>query len=156
MKNGNNFEILVGFLVIVICTLFIFSSVKLSANREEISSGYKVIAEFDNVDGLNIGSEIKISGVKVGTVSNIILNKENYKAELSLKIAKDILVPTDSVFKVSTSGLIGNKFINIKIGADEDYLKNGDIVEFTESTMDLEDLISRFLFNSGNSDEKNN
>lgn len=152
MRN-NSFETLIGALVILICILFIALSIKVSGSRQKLSSSYTVIAEFDNAEGLNIGSDIKISGVKVGNISNIELNKENYKAKTTLKIVNGLEVPADSVFKISTSGLIGNKFINIKIGADEEFLKNGDFVEFTESTMDLEDLISRFIFNSGNKNE---
>ncbi len=154
MKN-NSFETLIGALVIVICILFIFLSAKVSGSRQKLSSGYKIIAEFDNVDGLNIGSDIKVAGVKVGSILDISLNKENYRATIVLKVIDTLKIPADSIFKVSTSGLIGNKFINIKIGADEEFLKDGEYAEFTESSMDLEDLISRFIFNSGNKNEDN-
>ncbi len=156
MKNNSTFETLIGALVVAICILFIMLSAKLSGSRQQLSSGYKILAEFDNVDGLNIGSDIKVAGVKVGSISDIELNKENYRAKLTLKVINSLKVPTDSIFKVSTSGLIGNKFINIKIGADEEYFKDGEYAEFTESSMDLEDLISRFVFNSGNKDENKN
>jgi len=154
MKN-NTFETLIGALVVAVAGLFLFLSFKLSGSRQNITNGYNVMAEFTNVDGINIGSDIKISGVKVGSVVDIKLNRDNYKAILVLKMPKDILVPTDSIFKISTSGLIGSKFINVKIGADDAYFKNNDNVEFTESAMDLEDLISRFVFNSGDKNGKN-
>ena len=154
MKN-NSFETLIGALVIVIAGLFLIMASKVADSRQKITSGYNIIAEFTNADGINIGSDIKISGVKIGNVADVKLNRKNYKAVVVLKVPKDVLIPTDSIFKISTSGLIGNKFVNVKLGADDDYFKNNQTAEFTESVMDLEDLISRFIFNSGDKNEKN-
>ena len=153
--KSNTLESLIGALVIVIAIIFTSMAYKVSGNKQKMASGYVLLAEFNNIDGINIGSDIKISGVKVGSVIDIKLN-DNYKADIKLKFPNDVLIPTDSVFKVSTSGLIGAKFINLKVGANEEYLKNGDKVDFTESTMDLEDLIGRFIFNNENKNEKNN
>ena len=153
MKN-NTFETLIGALVIIVAILFLSFASKITNNKQNVASGYDIIAIFDNIDGINIGSDIKIAGVKVGSVSNIKLN-DNYKAELILKMPKNINIPLDSIFKVSTSGLIGSKFINVKIGAEEEYFKNGDKADFTESSMDLEDLISRFIFNTEKKNENN-
>ena len=151
--KSNVFESLVGAIVIIVAIIFTSMAYKVSGNKQKMASGYVLLAEFNNIDGINI--YLKISGVKVGSVIDIKLN-DNYKADIKLKFPNDVLIPTDSVFKVSTSGLIGAKFINVKVGADEEYLKNGDKVDFTESTMDLEDLIGRFIFNSENKNEKNN
>ncbi|MDD2839738.1 MAG: outer membrane lipid asymmetry maintenance protein MlaD [Rickettsiales bacterium] len=154
MKN-NTFETLIGTLVLLIAILFTFMASKISDSRQKMSSGYVLNAYFSNIEGLNIGADVKISGVKIGSVLDIDLN-QNYAANVKVKLPKDLHIPVDSIFKVSTSGLIGNKFVNIKIGADEEYLKNGETAEFTESTMDLEDLIGRFVFNKENENEKNN
>ena len=151
--KSNTFESLIGAIVIIIAIIFISMAYKVSGNKQKMASGYILLAEFNNIEGINIGSDIKISGVKVGSVIDINLN-DNYKADVKLKLPNNILVPTDSIFKVSTSGLIGAKFVNIKVGADEEYFKNGDKVEFTESTIDLEDLIGRFIFNYENKNEK--
>ncbi len=151
MKN-NTFETLVGTLVLLIAILFTFMTLKISDSRQKISSGYVLNAYFNNIEGLNIGADVKISGVKIGSVLDIDLNK-NYAANVKIKLPKDLSIPLDSIFKVSTSGLIGNKFVNIKIGADDKYFKNGETVEFTESTMDLEDLLGRFVFNNDSKDE---
>lgn len=153
MKN-NTFETLIGALVIVVAILFLSFASKITSNKQNISKGYNILAVFDNADGINIGSDIKVAGVKVGSVANIKLN-DNYKAELILKLPEGLNIPLDSIFKISTSGLIGSKFINIKIGAEEEYFKNGDKADFTESSMDLEDLISRFIFNAEKKNESN-
>lgn len=152
MKN-NTFETLIGTLVLLIAILFTFMASKISDSRQKMSSGYVLNAKFNNIEGLNIGADVKVSGVKIGSVLDIDLN-QNYMANVKIKLPKDLNVPVDSIFKVSTSGLIGNKFVNIKIGADEEYLKDGETAEFTESTMDLEDLIGRFVFNNENKNDK--
>lgn len=154
MKN-NTFETLIGAFVVVIAGLFIFLSIKVSDSRQKLASGYKIIAKFNNIDGINIGSDVKISGMKIGNVTDMKFDNKNYKSLLVIKIPNNIKIPVDSIFKVSTSGLIGSKFINVKIGSEEEYFKNDETAEFTESTMDLEDLISRFIFNSDSKNEKN-
>ena len=151
MKNSS-FETLIGVLVIIVSILFLYLASKVSNGKQNITNNYKVYAVFDNIDGINIGSDIKISGVKIGSVADVQLN-ENYKAKLLLKLPKNLNIPSDSIFKVSTSGLIGSKFINIKIGGDEEFLKDGDVADFTESSMALEDLISRLIFNKENKND---
>jgi len=153
IKN-NTFETLIGTFVLIVAIIFVYIAMKVSNNTQNMKAGYKVIAEFSNIDGINIGSDVKIAGVKVGSVTDILLNSQDYKAILTIKFQKDVLVPSDSLFKVSTSGLIGAKYINVKVGNEEDFFKNGDKADFTESTMDLEDLIGRYVFNNENKNEK--
>lgn len=152
--NTNTFETLVGAMVLLVAALFLYVSIEVSDSRKKLSSGYEIVAEFNNIDGINAGTDVKIAGVKVGSVMEIKLN-DNYNADVIIKMSNDVSVPVDSIFKISTSGIIGSKFINIKVGSDEETFKHKDKVEFTESAMDLEDLISRFIFNSGDKNEKN-
>ena len=154
MKN-NTFETLIGVIVIVVAILFTLTMYKFSNNKQKMSNGYILEGNFDNIEGINVGSDVKISGVKVGSVVDIKLD-QNFQANVKIKLPNDLKIPVDSIFKISTSGLIGAKFINIKIGAEEEYFSNGNTVDFTESVMDLEDLISRFIFNSESKNEKNN
>ena len=145
MKN-NLLETIVGSIVLLIAILFILFSFKIINVNNNKSQSYDVYAEFDNIEGINIGSDVKISGIKIGAVSDIKINK-NYKAYLTLNLSKDYSIPNDSIFKISTSGLIGNKFIDVKIGSSDEYITNKDTVDYTESVLNLEDLISKFLFN---------
>ena len=148
--NNNTFESLIGAIVLILAFFFVIYVSKIVNLNRDNSNTYKVYANFNNIEGINIGSEIKIAGVKIGNVSDIILNKDTYKAELILTLPNNILIPTDSIFKIATSGIIGNKFIDVKVGSSEDNLKNKDIVEFTESVINLEDLISQYIFNKKN------
>jgi phospholipid/cholesterol/gamma-HCH transport system substrate-binding protein len=143
----NNFEVIVGSVVLLVAFLFFLTILKISKSTTSLDNTYNVVAEFNNIDGITIGSDVKISGVKVGTIEKITLNKENYNAVVVMNVEKDLKIPIDSIFKITSSGLIGGKFVNVKIGADEIFLENNSVAEFTESTMDLEDLISRFVFN---------
>ena len=145
MKN-NLLETIVGSIVLLIAILFILFSFKVININSNKSQSYDVYAEFDNIEGINIGSDVKISGIKIGAVSDIKINK-NYKAYLTLNLSKEYSIPNDSIFKISTSGLIGNKFIDVKIGSSDEYIANKDTVDYTESVLNLEDLISKFLFN---------
>jgi phospholipid/cholesterol/gamma-HCH transport system substrate-binding protein len=148
--NKSIFETIVGFVVLVVVLVFFLLVLNTSRSVKK-NKGYTIVAEFNNVEGLTIGNDVKISGVKVGGITKIELN-DNYSAVVHMNIENKLKIPIDSIFKVSSSGLMGGKFINIKIGADEFVLENNSIAEFTESTMDLEDLITRFVL--GGKDEK--
>ena len=115
-------------------------------NKNKYGKYNTLYAVFDNIDGINISTKVKIGGLDVGEISNIKLN-DNYKAEVELKVNKDIKIPLDSALKISTSGIIGNKYLKLEIGGDEEILNNNEYFEYTQSSMNLEDLISRFLLN---------
>lgn len=103
-------------------------------------------AIFNNIEGINVGTKVKIGGIEVGEVNKLIIDK-NYKVVINMKIRNNIKIPVDSNIKVATSGLIGGKYLRIEVGGEEEYMANNDIFEFTESTMDLEDMITRFMLN---------
>jgi phospholipid/cholesterol/gamma-HCH transport system substrate-binding protein len=150
MRNDSTFEILIGGVVLLVAFLFFLLVLNVSKTTTKSKDGYSVIAEFHNAEGIVVGSSIKIGGVKVGNVIEMRLNKENYNATLVLDIENNVNIPVDSIFKISSSGLMGDKYVNVKIGADEVFLKKDSVVEYTESAMDLEDLISRFALGNSN------
>lgn len=110
------------------------------------SSAYIIEAEFDNVAGLKKGSKIQIAGVSVGSVADIYLREDYAVVELRLK--DGVEVPTDSIASVRTQGIIGDKFVQISLGGDEEFFGAGDVLTDTESTVDIESLISKFAFGS--------
>lgn len=150
----NNFEILVGFLVLFFSTSFLLFFLKISGGTKNVANTYEISAEFGNIEGINIGSEVKMSGIKIGIVDNLYINNDTYNSIVVMKLDKKLPIPIDSSFKISTSGLIGGKYIRVEIGSEEMYFENGDTAEFTQSTMDLEDLIGRFIFNNGDENGK--
>lgn len=107
-----------------------------------------VHARFANASGVNPGSQVVISGVTVGRVDAIRLNPTDFSALVDMRLRKDLKLSTDSIVSVKTSGLIGDKFLAISPGADDELIAAGDTFTETESTVDIESLISRFAFGS--------
>lgn len=150
MKN-NLFEVIVGTFVLGCAIYFFFFS--FSKSNISTSETYQLSAKFDNIDGVSNGSDIKISGVKIGTVISEIIDPETYRAILKLSVNKEIKLPKDSSAKVLSSGLLGGKYIGIEIGAEDEMLQNGDQIQFTQSGVNFEELLGKFIFGS-KKDEK--
>lgn len=106
---------------------------------------YTVYAEFENVSGVKIGAEVQIAGVRVGTVTELHLSKDDM-AVAALKLDKNIQLAKDSMASVKSQGIIGDKIIQITPGGDENLYQAGDTIVDTESSVDLESLISKFAF----------
>lgn len=106
---------------------------------------YTLSAEFENISGVKSGADIQISGVNVGTVRKLSLSEDGYASAL-LQIDKAIKIPVDSIASVKSKGIIGDKFIQITLGGDEELYQPGAVIVDTESSVDLESLISKFAF----------
>ncbi len=142
-------ELAVGlFLVAGIAALF-FLAIKVSGLSSEMNQpSYKVYAHFQNIAGLTPRSKVTMSGVTIGRVASIELDKKKLNAKVTLEIDNDVNeISTDSVASILTAGLLGEKYIGIVPGADDTFVKNGDEIEQTQSSLVLEDLIGKFLFN---------
>lgn len=108
--------------------------------------GYEVNAKFFKVGGLNIGSDVRINGVKIGTVMSQKLSNEDYMVDVVLSISSDVKLPDDSVASITSDGLMGNKFVKIEPGNAKIFLSNGDEIKKTKDFETLEDLIGKFIF----------
>ena len=145
----NKLETLVGLIVLIIATCFFSFAYKIY-HRGDSKTGYSIIATFQNIDGIEAGSDVKISGIKIGAVDQILLREDSYDAVLTLKINNSIQIPKDSTAMVATNGFIGNKYIRIVPGAAEENLNNGQKITLTQSSLNIEDLISKLLYNMTN------
>ena len=113
----------------------------------EVDSDYKIYADFDNVGGLSIKAPVTIAGVNIGRVTGIQVNMDDFSARVEMSISDRFGgIPIDSSAKILTSGLLGAQYIGLEQGAEEDYLVSGDLIEFTQSSFNLEDIIGEFLF----------
>jgi phospholipid/cholesterol/gamma-HCH transport system substrate-binding protein len=126
-----------GYLALQLGEVSIFSS----------STKYIITAEFDNVSGVKKGAAVQIAGVMVGDVSGVKLNEDDV-AVLSLRLDKRVKIPADSIASVKSQGIIGDKYIQLSPGADEEILAEGGVLTETESSVDIEALISKFAFGS--------
>ncbi len=111
-------------------------------------SGYEVSAAFSRVDGITNGSDVRIGGIKVGSVIGRELEPETYRAVLRMSIDETVALPTDSTAAVVSEGLIGGKFIDLQPGAEEELIADGGRIHYTQSTLLLEELIGKFAFGS--------
>ena len=145
MKKAN-IEFVVGMFLILGFLAFAYISLQFG-EFSVFSKGqnYTIIADFDNVSGLKKGAVVTIAGVNVGKVSNISLTKEQ-RAEVALYLSKNIQVTEDAIASIKTQGIIGDKYIRISQGGSDIYLKEGDLITETESAVDLEELISKYIF----------
>jgi phospholipid/cholesterol/gamma-HCH transport system substrate-binding protein len=107
---------------------------------------YMVQARFQNATGVKVGSQVEISGVQVGQVDTITLDKERQVAFVKMKINNGVVLSDDVIASVKTSGLIGDRYIKLSPGGSEDILKDGDTITETESAVDIEELVSKYVF----------
>ena len=111
--------------------------------------GYSLTAKFDKVDGVKVGSDVMLAGIKVGTVTDESLDTKEYLAVLQLSLASDVQLPDDSVIKIASDGLLGGKYLSIDPGGSEDYLEAGDEIRFTQGAVDLTELIGKAIYSGG-------
>ncbi len=151
-KHNNYFEIIVGTFVLLAAIFFLTSSYK--SAKIGASEGYEVIAKFDNIDGISNGSDVKISGVKIGTISDQFLDEKDFRATLKILVNSDIKIPTDSSAKISSEGLLGSKYLSITPGGDDESLVAGSEILFTQSSVNFEDLLGKFIFSNEQKNDK--
>ncbi len=112
-----------------------------------LEKNYTLEAEFDNVSGLKVGAGIEIAGVNIGKVAGISLGEDGL-ARVTMLINQQIKITEDAIASIRTQGLIGDKYIKIIQGADEEFLAEGSAIFDTESSIDFEELVSKYIFES--------
>ena len=142
--NKKPVETIMGILVLAVAGLFCYFAY--SVSDLQVVKGYQITANFLKVGGLNTGSDIRINGIKIGTVVNQKLNDIDYTADVTMSIASDINLPKDSVASIVFDGLMGNKFIKITPGHSKEFLKDGDKMEQTKDFKTIEDLVGEVIF----------
>ena len=137
----------VGLFVLLGGAALVFLALQ-SANLLNLNfrSGYTVTARFDNIGGLKPKAAVRSAGVVVGRVQSIGFDVTTYQARVTLELEKRYVFPKDSSLKILTSGLLGDQYIGIEPGADENNLAEGDMVTATQSAVVLENLIGQFLY----------
>ncbi|MEI3545947.1 MAG: outer membrane lipid asymmetry maintenance protein MlaD [Alphaproteobacteria bacterium] len=144
MMNKKPVETIMGIVVIFVAAFFLYFAYQVS--DLQVVKGYDINARFLKVGGLNVGSDVRINGIKVGTVIAQNLDPEDYVADVKLSISSNIQLPKDSVVSVVSDGLVGNKFIKIEPGKSKEFLQNGDTVANTKDFKTLEDMVGEIIF----------
>ena len=148
--NKRKIEFYVGLFVIIglLCTGYLFAVLgEINFIKDK---RYPVYAFFTSVSGLKTGARVEIAGVESGTVSIVSIDKERLVARVELSIDKNIELSEDIIASVKTSGIIGQKYIDILPGGSDIMLEPGDEIYNTESSLDIESLVRQFIFNKNN------
>ncbi|HWA14314.1 MAG TPA: outer membrane lipid asymmetry maintenance protein MlaD [Burkholderiales bacterium] len=129
-----------------VAALFILALKVGNASSVSVSDGYRVIAEFDNIGGLKVRAPVKSAGVVVGRVEGIALDTRSFRANVTLRIDKHFPFPKDSSASILTAGLLGEQYVGMDGGGDEQNLADGDRIKITQSAIVLEKVIGQFLY----------
>lgn len=149
MNDKQHTELLVGIFMLVGIIAISFLALRLGDIGLFNNDEYVINAKFTSASGLREGAYVEMAGVTVGKVKKIEFDTENYLADVSISLPKTILVPDDSIASIRTAGIIGDKFIKISAGGSEDMVEAGMEIIETEPSINLEELISKYIFESG-------
>lgn len=147
----NIMETVLGGVVLLVAAGFLFFFYR--ATDIKPVGGYALTAHFSKVDGLQTGAPVRVSGVKVGQVTSFALDPKTYMAVVTMNIEDSIKLPKDTAAVVASAGLLDGKFMTLEPGSDEETLKPGERIEYTQSTPSLEQLLGQVIF-SLNKDKK--
>jgi len=144
--SKSTLELWVGLFVLIGIVCIGYLTIKLGKMELMGDNYYTVNARFDSVTGLRVGAEVVISGVEIGAVKNISLDPKSQAAMVELKIQNGVTLSDDVIAAVKTSGLIGDKYISLSPGGSDVAIKPGGTILETESAIDIEELISKYVF----------
>ena len=153
MRN-KNLELWVGIFMLAGMGALAMLAIKVSGTSFGSGQTYKIEAHFNNIGGLSVKAPVMIGGVRVGRVGKIWIDKQEYIPIVDLYIDKHYdTLPMDTGASILTSGLLGSQYIGLSPGSSDLYLEEGDVLEFTQSAIQLESLISQFMFTKGRDKE---
>lgn len=141
-------EVAVGGFIVMGAIALVLMALRVSGiSASDSGSKYTVKAYFENLGGLTERAKVSMSGVPIGRVTKIYLDAEDYVAVVEMEINQSMsTLTTDTSAAILTAGLLGEKYIGLTVGADDEYLQDGDVIEDTQSALVLEELIGQFLF----------
>lgn len=144
MSNENMTEVAVGGVVLAIAAGFLFYASQVTG-FSATPSEYSLNASFRSADGVNVGTDVRLAGVKIGRVVALELDPETYRASAEISVRTDIEVPDDSALAISSEGLLGGNFVEVLPGGSPFYFAAGDEIEFTQGSVSLISLLTKFV-----------
>ena len=148
----NAIETVMGAVVLLVAGVFVFFAYDMA--QVKAVEGYEVTALFYKIGGLNEGSDVRISGIKVGTVIDHELDSESYDARVRMTITREIKLPVDTVASIASEGLLGGKYVRLEPGTDKSYIKDGGTITKTKDFRSLEDQVGEIIFLATGGDEE--
>jgi phospholipid/cholesterol/gamma-HCH transport system substrate-binding protein len=149
VMQNNTVETLIGAIVVAVAAGFLFFAYTTTGSGSV--SGYDILARFSSTDGISSGTDVRLHGIKIGTVADITLDPKTYMAIAHLSIKNDVQIPDDSAVKITSSGLLGSSYVAIQPGGSDKNIKpNGELTN-TQGSVDLMGLIGRAVMSGGSS-----
>lgn len=141
----NGIELITGIVVLALLGVMLVAAV-VGEGRKTDTTGYRLHAEFSHIDGLGVGSDVRLAGVTVGQVLSERVNPATFKAEVTFSVHPDIKLPTDSAAIITSDSLLGGKYIALSPGGDEHMMAANATISETQGSISLEQLLSKFIF----------
>ena len=143
--QSNIVETITGAIVVVVAVVFFVFAYQ-AAGLGRASGGYEIGARFAGVSGLVTGADVRLSGIKVGSVVDQRLDTETYEAIVTMAIAPDVKLPKGSSAKITTDGLLGGAYVSLQPGPEVEMMAAGDEIDFTQGSVSLMDIVGRAIF----------
>ncbi|HEY4075627.1 MAG TPA: outer membrane lipid asymmetry maintenance protein MlaD [Rhizomicrobium sp.] len=151
MQQNNFAETLIGALVVAVAVAFLgFTYMRTGTGS---LSGYEVNARLPKVDGLGVGTDVRLAGVKIGKITDLVLDPKNYLVTVHMSIRDDIKIPTDSSLLVTSSGFLGSQYLSITPGGDDKMMAAGSFFESAQGSIDMMNLVGRFATGANTSNQ---
>jgi phospholipid/cholesterol/gamma-HCH transport system substrate-binding protein len=148
MGGNNTVETIMGAVVVAVAAAFLYFAYTSTSSGS--LGGYELTAKMPRVDGLATGTDVRLSGIKVGAVSALTLDTKTYLVTLHMNIRSDVQVPVDSSLMVTSSGLLGGSYLSISPGGDDKMIAPGGAITNVQGSVDLMGLVGRFIGGGGN------
>ena len=147
MSNNNTVETLIGAVVVAVAAIFLFFAYTSTGSGSV--NGYDVTARFSSADGIASGTDVRLHGIKIGTVTTLALDPKTYYAIVHMNISNAYQVPDDSSVKITSSGLLGSSYLAIQPGGSLKMVANGGELTNTQGAVDVMGLIGRAVMGGG-------
>jgi phospholipid/cholesterol/gamma-HCH transport system substrate-binding protein len=148
MRRHSVVEVLTGAIVLIVAAGFL--GYALAHSGRSGGSGYDLSANFDHIDGLGVGSDVRVAGVKVGTVTSEQIDPKSFEAVVNFTVRDDIRLPKDSAAIITSESLLGGKYVSLQPGGDDAALRPGERITITQGSVSIEELLGKFIFSMTN------
>ncbi|UAB89661.1 outer membrane lipid asymmetry maintenance protein MlaD [Ruegeria sp. SCSIO 43209] len=148
MSNHTKTEVIVGGAVLA-CAIAFGVYASQSTGLSQSGAGYELGASFRSLEGVGVGTDVRLAGVKIGTVTGVTLNSDTYRADTRFSVADGILIPDDSAAVISSEGLLGGNFVEVMPGGSPFYFEAGDEITDTQGAVSLISLLVKFVAGDG-------
>lgn len=144
----NMIETVMGAVVLLVAVAFVVFAFRSTTLGDNAGGGYEVLVSFNDASGLNVGTDVRMAGVKVGRVVEQRLNPDTYFAEVFLSINSSVRLPSDTSARIIPDGLLGGNYVALEPGGAEDYIAAGGQIQYAQGAVNVVDLLGRFIFSA--------